>query len=64
MDEKTANAIKQDFLTWSGGFTPCCDHEISIYIDAVGPVGTDEEEVRQLLRTWMETGDDADSPEG
>ena len=53
MDERTANEIKKDFWTWSGGFPPESDYQIYVYIDAAKPVDVADAELWDLLRTWM-----------
>jgi hypothetical protein len=53
MDPKTTEFVKADFLSWSGGFPPESDYQITVYIDYVGPVGTDPDEVREFLTDWM-----------
>ena len=53
MDEQTTRAIREDFLTWSGGFPPESDDQIYVYVDAAAPKDSDENEVRKMLRDWM-----------
>jgi len=55
MDTKTARALKERFLDWSGGCPPDSEHEITVYIDYVhGSDADDANEVRKMLRDWME----------
>ena len=54
MEEYAVKAIKQDFLTWSGGFPPESDEQIFVYVETARSSETDDEEVRNLLKTWME----------
>ena len=57
MDEQTSKAIREDFLTWSGGFPPESDHQIFVYVEAARPKDSDEEEVREMLKAWMQEPD-------
>jgi hypothetical protein len=57
MDERTADEIKKDFLSWSGGFPPKSDHQIYVYIDAAKPVDVADAELWDLLRIWMNEGE-------
>jgi len=62
MDANTTNAVKQDFLAWSGGFPPDSEQDIFIYIEyAYGADRTDADEAREMLRDWMRN-DLSDSP--
>lgn len=57
MDEQTINAIKEDFSTWSGGFPPESDAQITVYIDYASSKDWDDDKVRELLRDWMQEPD-------
>lgn len=57
MDEKTAAAIREDFLTWSGGFSPDSDMEIFVYIEYAAPRDIDKQELTELLNAWMDSED-------
>ncbi len=54
MDAQTAATIMEDFLVWSGGFPPESDQQIFVYAHAASPVDADPEDVRAVLRDWME----------
>ena len=56
-------ALAKDFLAWSGGFPPECDHEIVVYLDYALPEGFDREEVARFLEDWYASGED-DLPTG
>lgn len=58
MDQNLADALKTDFKKWSGGFPPESDYQITVYIDYAAPNDTDAEEVRGLMRTWMNSDDE------
>lgn len=32
MTSKSTTELKRDFLEWSGGFPPDCDHQIFVYL--------------------------------
>jgi hypothetical protein len=53
MDNEAFQAIKRDFMDWSGGFPPESDHEISVYIEAAKPTDSSDAELWALLRMWM-----------
>jgi hypothetical protein len=62
MDTVKINAIRDDFLTWSGGFPPDSEQQIFIYMEYVyGDDAEDADEVREMLRNWM-TCDDYPPP--
>jgi hypothetical protein len=52
-DVQTAKVIREDFLTWSGGFPPESDGQIRVYVEAARPSDVDAEEVARLLLDWM-----------
>jgi len=54
MDKQAAEAIKADFLEWSGGFPPESEEQVFIYVQYAAPSDVDEEELLALLRTWMQ----------
>ena len=59
MDANTADAVKKDFLAWSGGFPPNSEQEILVYMEyAFGAIAADPNEVREMLREWMCNNDD------
>ena len=59
MDANTTNAVKEDFLAWSGGFPPDSEQEIFVYMEYVhGSDADDANELREMLRDWMCNNDD------
>lgn len=58
MDKDMAEAVKQDFLSWTGGFPPDSEEQIFAYVETSRPNEADYEEARQLLRAWMYKGED------
>jgi hypothetical protein len=55
MDTKTAQAVKEDFLAWSGGFPPDSEQQIFVYIEYAHGANTDDVyDVRTMLRNWMQ----------
>jgi hypothetical protein len=54
MDTQRVEAIKADFLEWSGGFRPDSDEQIFIYVQYSAPSDADEKELLALLRAWMQ----------
>ena len=52
------DALKADFLEWSGGFEPESFDTITVYIDYACDYRLDGEEVRRVLTDWM----NADAP--
>lgn len=57
MENETFQAIKQDFMDWSGGFPPDSDHEMSVYIETASPSGSNDMDLWALLRRWMNEDD-------
>lgn len=57
MDEQTIKAIREDFFTWSGGFPPESDAQVTVYIDYASSKDWDDNEVRAMLRDWMQEPD-------
>ncbi len=58
MDANTANAVKEDFLAWSGGFPPESEQQIFVYMEyAYGADAADADEARKMLRQWMQNDD-------
>lgn len=53
MESQAATAIREDFLTWSGGFPPESDQQIWVYVEAARPSDTEAAEVTRLLLDWM-----------
>jgi hypothetical protein len=46
-------ALKADFLEWTGGFNPETDEDIEVYIETSMPLDIDDDEARDILRNWM-----------
>ena len=57
MDKQKDNTTRQHFTAWSGGFPPESDDQISVYIETATPAEGNDEELRELLRAWMNDGD-------
>jgi hypothetical protein len=53
MEVQAAQAVREDFLVWSGGFPPESDEQIWVYVEAARPADTDPEQVTRLLKDWM-----------
>jgi hypothetical protein len=54
MYTKTVEAVREDFLEWSGGFPPDSEQMIFIFMEyALSSDVDDCERVRQMLRDWM-----------
>lgn len=47
------DALKADFLEWTGGFEPESDAHVEVYLSASMPLALDEEVARTALRSWM-----------
>jgi hypothetical protein len=54
MDQQLRQAIRKDFLVWSGGFPPQSSQEVWVYVETARPFDTDAGEVTRLLLDWME----------
>ena len=59
MRQSMIDDLKDDYLQWTGGFTPDTDNEISVYLESARPADTDPGEARSILRRWM---NDANEP--
>lgn len=56
MDTNLTNAVRRDFLSWTGGFPPDSEQQIFIYLEYACEIAVaDADEVRAFLRKWMET---------
>ncbi|MDZ4780477.1 MAG: hypothetical protein SGJ19_09520 [Planctomycetia bacterium] len=53
MTEQQATDIRNDYLSWSGGWPPDSEESIFVYVETSVPVGHDDREVIALLRQWM-----------
>jgi hypothetical protein len=54
MNAEMIEALKEDYLRWTGGFAPDGDDEIFAYCELTLPFEYDYEEARQHLKRWME----------
>jgi hypothetical protein len=45
---------KKDFRNWSGGFPPESEEQITVYLDYAAAADADPEDLRGILREWME----------
>jgi hypothetical protein len=45
--------LKEDFLTWSGGWPPESEDQITVYVDYAMNTSLNESEVRWALRELM-----------
>jgi hypothetical protein len=61
METQVAEAVREDFLTWSGGFPPESDQQIWVYVEAARPGDTDAVEVTRLLLDWMAEEEQSDA---
>jgi len=48
-----SDSVREDFLTWSGGFPPESDAQIAVFVETAIPSDADPEVVRQFLAAWM-----------
>jgi len=58
MTPEMIRRLKEHYLEWTGGCTPNDENEIFTYIELAMESGPDPEEVRQILRNWMEESDE------
>jgi hypothetical protein len=61
MTAEIIQKLKEDYLEWTGGCTPDDEDEIFVYIELAMEPGPDAEEVRMVLRGWMEEANATDS---
>lgn len=54
MNTQMTNDIKEDFEVWSGGFPPESEYQIWAYIETALPNENDDEDIRRILREWMQ----------
>lgn len=57
MTDAEQSALREDFLTWSGGFDPESMHQITVYLDYACESSLDREGARDFLITWMNRPD-------
>ncbi|MCL4207922.1 MAG: hypothetical protein KJ000_36005 [Pirellulaceae bacterium] len=62
MNQQLRQAIRENFLVWSGGFPPQSSQEVWVYVETARPFDTDANAVTTLLFDWMD--DDCQSTEG
>jgi hypothetical protein len=53
MTDTNTDALKADFLEWTGGFEPECVEDIDTYIAASMPFDIPADEARAALQQWM-----------
>lgn len=53
MSDSELQALRADFLEWTGGFEPETDEQIATYIDGSMAADVDPSEAREALREWM-----------
>ncbi|MCC6127331.1 MAG: hypothetical protein IT426_20405 [Pirellulales bacterium] len=59
MDAKATQTVRKDFLAWTGGFPPDSEMQIFVYMEyAHGADRPDADDVREMLRDWMNSGED------
>jgi hypothetical protein len=51
------DSIREDFLTWSGGFPPESNAQIAVFVETAIPADADPDFVRQVLTAWMDKPD-------
>ncbi len=49
--------LEKDFESWSGGFPPESEYQITVYVDYASPFQSRDEDVRGYLVDWYERGD-------
>ena len=54
MNSAEKKALKDDLLAWSGGTPPDSLFEIFTYVELASLPGPDKEEIRLMLKKWME----------
>ena len=59
MDQAEEQRIREDFITWSGGFPPESNEEIAMYVEVARPFDTAAGDVSRLLKQWMRANDAA-----
>jgi hypothetical protein len=48
------DALKQDYLEWTGGFSPETEEDIRTYVESSMPFDLDHNEATEALRLWMQ----------
>jgi hypothetical protein len=51
-------ALKEHFRSWSGGFKPESEDQITVYIDYAIVSDLETEEARDALLDWLENDDE------
>jgi hypothetical protein len=64
MDNEAISLLKEDFRSWSGGFSPESVYQITVYVDYAmnTDLGTPEE-IREALLDWIGSDDPDDDLE-
>lgn len=57
MAQKKWPELEEDFETWSGGFPPESEDQVTVYVDYRNPFRGRADEVRKYLMNWYERGD-------
>lgn len=52
MRARDEQALRKHFQSWSGGFPPDSEHEITVYVDYARLSRFDPDETREALRKW------------
>lgn len=60
MEATDIQALRRDFLQWSGGFEPESRSEITVYVDYACPITFSADEATRALLDWMQN-DSADN---
>ncbi len=58
MTDELAEKVREHFRIWSGGCPPESEFEIIVYIEKACPLNLDEQELRDMLREWMNNATD------
>jgi hypothetical protein len=53
MSDSELQALKADFLEWTGGFEPETEDDIAVYVETAMAFDSNPLEVREALREWM-----------
>lgn len=51
--QQAGEAIRADFLEWSGGFPPDSAEQVTVYVDYAAPGDAEPAFVREVLMAWM-----------
>lgn len=59
MTTEQAEALRIDFLAWTGGFPPESREQITAYILTAMPYDIEDEGARMVLASWREAAESA-----